>query len=29
VSRDPEHRYPSMFEPIHGSAFECDIVAKG
>jgi isocitrate dehydrogenase len=19
---DPEHRYPSMFEPIHGSAFD-------
>ena len=24
---DPEHRYPSMFEPIHGSAF--DIMGKG
>lgn len=24
---DPEHRYPSMFEPIHGSAF--DITGKG
>lgn len=24
---DPERRYPSMFEPIHGSAF--DIVGKG
>ena len=24
---DPERRYPSMFEPIHGSAF--DIMAKG
>jgi tartrate dehydrogenase/decarboxylase/D-malate dehydrogenase len=24
---DPEHRYPSMFEPIHGSAF--DIEGKG
>jgi tartrate dehydrogenase/decarboxylase/D-malate dehydrogenase len=24
---DPEHRFPSMFEPIHGSAF--DIVGKG
>jgi tartrate dehydrogenase/decarboxylase/D-malate dehydrogenase len=24
---DPEHRFPSMFEPIHGSAF--DIMGKG
>jgi tartrate dehydrogenase/decarboxylase/D-malate dehydrogenase len=24
---DPERRYPSMFEPIHGSAF--DIMGKG
>ena len=24
---DPEHRYPSMFEPIHGSAF--DIMGQG
>ena len=24
---DPEHRFPSMFEPIHGSAF--DITGKG
>jgi tartrate dehydrogenase/decarboxylase/D-malate dehydrogenase len=24
---NPEHRYPSMFEPIHGSAF--DIMGKG
>jgi tartrate dehydrogenase/decarboxylase/D-malate dehydrogenase len=24
---DPERRYPSMFEPIHGSAF--DITGKG
>jgi tartrate dehydrogenase/decarboxylase/D-malate dehydrogenase len=24
---DPERRYPSMFEPIHGSAF--DIIGKG
>ncbi|MBY4632697.1 tartrate dehydrogenase [Rhizobium croatiense] len=24
---DPEHRFPSMFEPIHGSAF--DIAGKG
>ena len=24
---DPERRYPSMFEPIHGSAF--DIAGKG
>jgi tartrate dehydrogenase/decarboxylase/D-malate dehydrogenase len=24
---DPEHRYPSMFEPIHGSAF--NIMGKG
>jgi tartrate dehydrogenase/decarboxylase/D-malate dehydrogenase len=24
---DPERRYPSMFEPIHGSA--CDIMGKG
>ncbi len=24
---DPKHRYPSMFEPIHGSAF--DIMGKG
>ena len=24
---DPEHRYPSMFEPIHGSEF--DIMGKG
>ncbi len=24
---DPEHRYPSMFEPIHGSAF--DIMGRG
>ena len=24
---DPERRYPSMFEPIHGSAF--DIMDKG
>ena len=24
---DPDHRYPSMFEPIHGSAF--DIMGKG
>ena len=24
---DPERRFPSMFEPIHGSAF--DIVGKG
>ena len=27
VSIDPERRYPSMFEPIHGSAF--DIMGKG
>ncbi|MEO6984770.1 MAG: tartrate dehydrogenase [Paralcaligenes sp.] len=24
---DPDHRYPSMFEPIHGSAF--DLMGKG